>query len=224
MLTPHAEEYLEAIYRLGGGDGPVRLSALAQHMALSAVSVNEMVRRLEEQSLVQYTPYVGTRLTEEGLCQALAVLRRHRLWERFLTDVLGLSWDTVHEEACRLEHAASELVTERLADLLHHPDRCPHGKPMPSPDCTIAAPKQALPLATLQAGQRGEIAYIDREDPELLRYLESLGLCPSAQITVEEVGPFEGPLQVHVEGAPQVIGHRAASTVFIRLHPIGEPS
>jgi DtxR family Mn-dependent transcriptional regulator len=224
MLTPHAEEYLEAIYRLGGQDGPVHLSSLAEHMALSAVSVNEMVRRLEEQSLVQYRPYVGTQLTEEGLCQALALLRRHRLWERFLTDVLGLSWDTVHEEACRLEHAASEQVTERLADLLHHPDRCPHGRPMPAADCTIVPLRQALPLAALQAGQRGEIAYIDREDPELLRYLESLGLFPSAQISVEDVGPFQGPLQVRVEGVPQVIGYPAASTVYIHLHPMGEPS
>ena len=128
MTTSHAEEYLEAIYRLGGQDNPVPLSSLADHLDLSAPSVNEMVRRLEEQGLVSYTPYRGVLLREDGLCQALAVIRRHRLWELFLTDMLGLPWDMVHEVACSLEHAASERVTEKLAELLDNPQRCPHGK------------------------------------------------------------------------------------------------
>jgi DtxR family Mn-dependent transcriptional regulator len=216
MLTPSAEEYLEAIYRLGGQDGPVHLSALAEHRDLSAVSVNEMVRRLEEQGLVQYTPYRGVRLTEDGRCRALALLRRHRLWERFLTDVLGLSWDVVHEEACHLEHAASEQVTERLAALMQYPDRCPHGKPMPPPNCQLVPAPQALPLSALQAGQEGEVAYVAREEPELLRYLEQLGLRPNARVAVQEVHPFEGPLQVSVNGVSRVIGHNVALTVYIK--------
>ena len=97
-------------------------------------------------------------MTEEGLCQALALLRRYRLWERFLTDVLGLPWDTMNEEACRLEHAVSEQVAERLAEFMHHPDRCPHGKPMSLPDYQLVSSQGVFPLSTLQAGQKGVFA------------------------------------------------------------------
>jgi DtxR family Mn-dependent transcriptional regulator len=220
MLTSSAEEYLEAIYRLGGRDNSVRLPSLTEHLDLSAISVNEMVHRLEEQHLVNYMPYHGVLLTEEGLGQALAVLRRHRLWERFLTDILGLPWDTVHEEACRLEHAVSEQVTERLAEFMHHPDRCPHGKPISLPDDQLISSQRVLPLSTLQAGQKGAVAYIAREEPELLRYLQELDLYPDVQITVEEVDPFKGPLKVCVNGVSQVIGHNVASTVFITTQDV----
>ena len=221
MLTSSVEEYLEAIYKLGGHDTPVQLSTLAEHLDYSAASVNEMVRRLDEQKLATYIPYHGVRLSEEGLCGALALIRRHRLWERFLTDALGLPWDVVHEEACRLEHAASEQVTERLASLLDNPAFCPHGKPMPQPGCQEIPPQEALSLSTLQAGQGGRVAYISREEPELLRYIEQLGLCPKAEVVVEQVAPFDGPLTVRVNGVPQVIGHTIASTVFIHTIPAG---
>jgi DtxR family Mn-dependent transcriptional regulator len=217
MLTPNAEGYLEAICRLGGQETPVHLSALAETLNLSAASVNEMVRRLEEQHLVEYTPYRGVLLSREGLCKALAVLRRHRLWERFLTDLLGLSWDIVHEEACQLEHAASERVTERLAELMDYPDHCPHGNPMPPPGCQSIPDQQAAPLSTLQVEQGGKIAYIAREEPELLRHLEALGLRPNVLVTVEQIAPFEGPLTVNIDGTPQIIGHNVASTVYVRV-------
>jgi DtxR family transcriptional regulator, Mn-dependent transcriptional regulator len=215
MLTPHAQEYLEAIYKLGGHDVAVHLSALAEHLDLSAASVNEMVRRLEEQGLVRYTPYHGVRLQRAGLCEALAVIRRHRLWERFLTDILGLSWDVVHAEACRLEHAASDQVTEKLAELLDNPERCPHGMPMPLPGCEIAPAQEAISLAKLEAGQRGVVAYIGREDPALLRHLEQLHIRPSTEIVVEQVAPFDGPLTVRVSDSTRIIGHNVASDVYI---------
>ncbi len=215
MLTPHAEEYLEAIYRLGGQQSPVHLSLLAECLNLSAASVNEMVRRLEEQALVHYMPYKGVQLGPEGLCKALAILRRHRLWERFLTDLLGLSWDLVHEEACRLEHAASDLVTERLADLLQHPGRCPHGKPMPQPGCQPIAQPEAFPLSSLQADQTATVAYIAREEPQLLRYLDTLGLLPDTQVMVQAVAPFDGPLTIQVNSTQHVIGYQVASTIYV---------
>jgi DtxR family Mn-dependent transcriptional regulator len=223
MLTSSVEEYLEAIYKLGGQDIPVQLSTLAEHLDYSAASVNEMVRRLHEQGLATYTPYHGVRLSEEGLCGALALIRRHRLWERFLTDTLSLPWDVVHQEACRLEHAASEQVTERLAELLDNPAFCPHGKPMPQPGCQEMPTQDALSLSTLQVGQGGRVAYISREEPKLLRYIEQLGLFPKAEVVVEQIAPFDGPLTVCVNGATQVIGHTVASTIFVHTFPSGGP-
>lgn len=208
---------MEAIYRLGGHSEPVGLADLAEQLSLSVASVNEMVRRLEQQGLVRYTPYRGVVLRHEGLTQALSVIRRHRLWERFLTDLLGLPWDVVHQEACRLEHAASEEITERLAVLLDHPQHCPHGKPMPSPDCELVPAPHAVALVELEAGQSGTVAYVGREDPELLRHLAQLKIRPNAEITLEEVAPFEGPLTVRVNDTTQVVGRRVAETVFVQL-------
>jgi DtxR family Mn-dependent transcriptional regulator len=215
MLTSHREEYLEAIYHLGGQDGPVPLSALAEVLDLSTVSVNEMVRRLEGQGLVAYTPYRGVCLAQEGLREALAVIRRHRLWERFLTDMLGLPWDTVHQAACQLEHAASEEVTERLAALLDNPEHCPHGKPMPQPDCELIPPQETVPLTALAAGQHGTVVYIGREDPALLRYLDQLHVRPGVEVVVDAVAPFDGPLTVRLGGQTQVLGRTVAETVHV---------
>jgi len=220
MLTSHGEEYVEAIYRLGGQTEPVGLADLAEQLSLSAASVNEMVRRLEEHGLVSYTPYRGVLLRHEGLCQALAVIRRHRLWERFLTDVLGLPWDVVHQEACKLEHAASEEITERLAVLLDHPQRCPHGRPMPPPDGELVLAPRTVPLVELEVGQSGVVEYVGREEPELLRYLGQLKVRPNAEITVEQVAPFEGPLTIRVNDSPQVIGRKVAETVFVQAEDL----
>jgi DtxR family Mn-dependent transcriptional regulator len=214
-LTSHVEEYLEAIYRLGGQDTPVPLAALAKRLDISVVSANEMVRRLQEQALLQYTPYRGVLLEEDGLCEALAILRRHRLWERFLTDKLGFSWDTVHEEACRLEHAASDSVTERLAEWLGDPEQCPHGHPVPQPGCVLEPESGAIRLSDLQVGQGGTVAYVASEEPELLRHLENLDIRPNARIVVEQVAPFDGPLSVCVNDRQHIVGHSVALAVFV---------
>jgi DtxR family Mn-dependent transcriptional regulator len=214
-LTSHVEEYLEAIYRLGGQDTPVPLATLATRLDISVVSANEMVRRLQEQGLLTYTPYHGVLLQEEGLCEALAILRRHRLWERFLTDKLGFSWDVVHEEACRLEHAASDKVTERLAEWLGDPERCPHGHPVPQPGCVLEPESDAVCLSELEAGHDGTVAYVASEEAELLRYLESLGIRPDATIAVAHVAPFDGPLTVYVNDCQQTVGRGVARSVFV---------
>ena len=214
-LTSHVEEYLEAIYRLGGQDTPVPLTALAKRLDISVVSANEMVRRLQEQALLQYTPYRGVLLQQDGLCEALAILRRHRLWERFLTDKLGFSWDTVHEEACRLEHAASDRVTERLAEWLGDPEQCPHGHPVPQPGCVLEPESDAIRLSDLQVRQGGTVAYVASEEPELLRHLESLDIQPNARIVVEQVAPFDGPLTVCVNDRQHIVGHSVALAVFV---------
>ena len=214
-LTSHVQEYLEAIYRLGGQDTPVPIAALAKRLEISVVSANEMVRRLQEQDLLRYTPYHGVLLQQDGLCEALAILRRHRLWERFLTDKLGFSWDAVHEEACRLEHAASDQVTERLAEWLGDPEECPHGHPVPQPGCVLEPESDAVCLAELQAGQEGTVAYVTSEGPELLRHLKKLDIQPHARIVVEQVAPFEGPLTVCVNDRRHVVGHNVALAVFV---------
>lgn len=215
MVTESIEEYLETIYKLREEGQPVALSTLAECLKISPVSANEMVRKLVEQKLVLYEPYKGVSLTPAGQAQALTVIRRHRLWERFLTDVLGLSWDQVHEEACRLEHVTSPLVEERLAQLLGEPGTCPHGHPMPTAEGEMAI-EAGCPLAELTAGQKARILRVPEGDVTLLQYLATLGLEPQATVQVEAVAPFQGPLTVQVGEARHVLGRELTSQIVVR--------
>ncbi|MBL7063486.1 MAG: metal-dependent transcriptional regulator [Anaerolineae bacterium] len=213
MVSASVEHYLKAIY-VRGEDQVVSLSALAKALSISMVSVNEMVKKLVKRGLVTYEPYKGVALTPEGRAQALTVTRRHRLWERFLTDVLGLGWDQVHEEACRLEHATSPLVEEHLAQFLGWPETCPHGYPVPTPEGEVAH-EAGVHLSEMKPGTRGVVLSVP-EEPGLLQYLGSLGLVPQVEVQVEAVAPFEGPLTVRVAGAQHVLGWQVASQVKVR--------
>ncbi|MEA3345679.1 MAG: metal-dependent transcriptional regulator [Chloroflexota bacterium] len=215
MVSASAEDYLKTIYKLEEEEQPVALSTLAGELAISSVSANEMVRKLAKQGLVIYEPYKGVALTPKGRAQALTVTRRHRLWERFLTDVLGLGWNQVHEEACRLEHATSLRVAERLAQLLGQPETCPHGYPVPTAGGEIVL-EAGHTLSELEPGQKGVVLHVP-EEPELLQYLGDLGLKPQAVVRVEAVAPFQGPLTVRVGGARHTLGRRVASKIMVRL-------
>ncbi|MFB0536321.1 MAG: metal-dependent transcriptional regulator [Anaerolineae bacterium] len=213
MTTDSMEEYLETICKLSGEQSPVALSALADQMEISSVSANEMIKKLVARGLVTYEPYKGVTLTAEGQTQALCVIRRHRLWERFLADVLGIPWDRVHEEACQLEHATSSLVEEKLAQFLDEPDTCPHGYPVAGADCCH---EEGLPLSDLEPGQRAVVLRVAEDNADLLRYLAELELRPQAVIEVEEVAPFDGPLTVRIGEYRRVIGRQVASQIAVQ--------
>jgi DtxR family Mn-dependent transcriptional regulator len=215
-ITASADEYLEAIYKLGSGGVPVTVPALAESLGVSAASANEMVRKLVERGLADYEPYKGIALSDEGRAQALVVVRRHRLWERFLVDVLEIPWDQVHSEACRLEHATSPLVEEGLARFLSSPSRCPHGHAMPAADGSVAQDSELTTIAGLEAAQRAEVVSVPEEDGALLRYLDSLNLRPGSEILVLAVEPFGGPISLRVAGANRPIGRELAARIRVR--------
>ena len=215
MISENIEEYLETIYKLEQDVSPVSTSALAKQLGISPASVSEMAGKLVERGLVTREPYKGVALTAKGKHQALILIRRHRLWECFLTDVLGLSWDQVHEEACRLEHIASPLVEERLAQFLGEPETCPHGHPMPTADGEMVV-ETGHPLAELTAGQKARVLRVPEGDAVLLRYLATLGLKPQVTLQVEAVSPFQGPLTVQVGEAQHVLGRELASQIVVR--------
>ena len=218
MPTESMDEYMEAIYRLGGNDGPVTMGDVAQRLAVSVVSANEMVKRLASRGWVEYEPYRGIVLTDLGTELALRVLRCHRLWERFLTDSLGLPWDLVHDEACRLEHVTSPLVEERLAAFLGEPTHCPHGSPVPAAGSTRGPKDEAeLSLATLKPGQCAVVTRVSDEDPELLRYIDELGLRPDAVVEVATIAPFGGPVTLFVDGKQRVLGGLVATAVYVQF-------
>ncbi len=215
MVSENIEEYLETIYKLEQDVSPVTTSAVARQLGISPASVSEMAGKLAEQGLITREPYKGMALTAKGRHQALILIRRHRLWERFLTDVLGLPWDQVHEEACRLEHVTSPQVEERLAQLLGQPETCPHGHPMPTAEGEMVV-EAGRPLAELTPGQRARVLRVPEGDAALLRYLATLGLGPQATVRVEAVAPFQGPLTVVIGEARHVLGRELASQIVVR--------
>ena len=213
MTTDSMEQYLQTICKLSGEQSPVALSALADRLRVSSVSANEMIKKLVARGLVTYEPYKGVTLTAEGQTQALRVVRRHRLWERFLADVLGIPWDRVHEEACQLEHATSSLVEEKLAQFLDEPETCPHGYPVAGTDCGC---EEGFPLSDLEPGQRAVVLRVAEHDADFLRYLAELELRPQAVVEVEEVAPFDGPLTVRIGECRRVIGRQVASQIAVQ--------
>ncbi len=216
MLTKEREDYLKAIYHLQQERAPVQTTTLARALNVEPASVTGVIKRLAELNLVEYQPYHGVTLTEQGEKFALEIIRHHRLIELYLIKALGYTWDEVHEEAERLEHAVSPLFIERIAAILGNPELDPHGSPIPTSDGRIE-PTTGRPLSELAPDQHGLIVRVDDQTPDLLRYLGDLGIRLGAQIAVLEVAPFGGPISVQVGGQKQILGPQAASHVFVRL-------
>jgi DtxR family Mn-dependent transcriptional regulator len=180
IVRESEEEYLGAIYRLRDRDHkPLPLSRLSTFFHYSPVSVHEMIQKLVNQGTVIYHPYYGVTLTDQGEEIARALLRRHRLWERFLTDTLNIPWEDAHEIADRLEHASTNLVTERLSSFLGNPDSCPHGESIPPAQNT-----DDLCLNNVPPGSVVKITRISPETPGLLHRVQDLELLPGYQISV----------------------------------------
>jgi DtxR family Mn-dependent transcriptional regulator len=214
MTTPAVEDYLKAIYQLGDGDRPVSTSAIADRLAVAAGSVTGMVKRLAEQGLVEHVPYHGATLTAEGRANALRLIRRHRVIELFLVEVMNYTWDRVHEEAERLEHAASDELIDRMALLLGEPHTDPHGSPIPEPDGRLHTIRWPT-LADLETGRAAVLRRVRDADPAALRYLADLGLMPGAGVAIVERAPFNGPLTVRVGSAEHVLGRELCGTILV---------
>ena len=212
-LTRSVEDYLKAIYRLSPEGRPASTSEIAHLLELSPPSVSGMVKRLSELGLLEHAPYKAVQLTAEGRRAALRMVRRHRLIEAYLVQFLGYSWDTVHEEAERLEHAVTDKLVERMAGALGHPSTDPHGDPIPQADGSIHEPA-CTPLSELQVGETIEIRRVDESQPERLRYLASLGLRPGVVVTLLDRQPFGGPVTLEAAGERHILGHELAHVLL----------
>jgi len=204
-LTRSVEDYLKAIYQLSPEGRPASTSEIAGLLALSPPSVTGMIKRLSEHGLLEHVPYRGVQLTKAGRRAALRMVRRHRLIEAYLVEFLGYSWDTVHEEAERLEHAVSETMIERMASALGNPAVDPHGDPIPSADGSIHE-LASTALSDVPVGETVEIQRVHESQPERLRYIASLGLRPGVQVTVVDRQPFDDLVTISVGGERQVVG------------------
>ena len=221
MSQRTVEEYLETIGALEERESPVSTSSIAQSMGLSMASVSEMLHRLSKKGLVDYTPYSGASLTDEGRKRFLRLTRRHRLWEVFLHRYLGIGWEDVYQHACSLEHATTDLVTDKLAEFLNNPETCPHGSPIPKKDLKRQV-SPGVTLADLEAGKSAMISSVIIErDSEFLRYLSAMNLVPDIEVKVVEKASYDGTLTIQVDQSTKAISKEAASLILVK--PLTNP-
>ncbi|HKH77178.1 MAG TPA: metal-dependent transcriptional regulator [Rubrobacteraceae bacterium] len=209
------EDYVKAIWGIAGSS-VASTKDVAERLSIAPPSVTNMFVRLREMGLVEYERYRGVSLTERGRAEALRLVRRHRLIETFLVEHLGYSWQEVHEEAERLEHAVSDGFTERLAEFLGHPDHDPDGDPIPAADGTLEQ-DDSFPLSEAAAGRRVRIYKVSDESIPTLDYLGEHGLVPGRLLDVKEVRALDGVVTVEDEdGDSHALGEPLARSVFVR--------
>ncbi|MCG3138938.1 MAG: Transcriptional regulator MntR [Phycisphaerae bacterium] len=220
QLTPKhlgqsTEDYLRAIFMLQTDGNSVSTTQLAEELGISAAAVSKAIQQLAHKGLLSYEPYRGVTLTEEGRLAALRMVRHHRLLEAFLHEILGYSWDEVDEEAEQLEHHVSARFLDRVDALLNYPRFDPHGDPIPTPEGDM--PTQAGQfLAECDPGDRVNILWV-RDVPEILQFLDGLGMRPGTGIHVMDKQPFQGPLTLQIGTNRFVIGREVAGYVFVEL-------
>jgi DtxR family Mn-dependent transcriptional regulator len=211
VLSPSIEEYLQAICRLSQMPGGVSTTRLARRLSVKPASVTGMLRKLSEMGLITYRRYRNIALTRAGDRHANDLLRRHRLTERLLTDVLGVPLEEAHDEACRLEHAVSPALESRIAEKLGPPEVCPHGNPL-----DVGADDDTVRLVDAPENLPLVVVRLEDESPEVIRYLSDHGLLPGTPVTVKVREPLDGTVILDVSGRTQTIGPQLAATIGVR--------
>lgn len=220
VLSPAVEDYAKAVYALQSrAVTPVSTNQLAARLGVSPASASGMVGKLADLGLVDHVPYRGVRLTEAGERVALQVLRRHRLLELFLAELLEMPWDRVHDEAEVLEHALSAELEALIAARLGDPRRDPHGDPIPSEDLQLDD-RPSRSLESLAVGDVGTFVRVSDSDPAMLRYLSDRGIAPGTRLEVVERQPFGGPLFVRFGARTHPIGGELAKSMRVEAEPM----
>jgi DtxR family Mn-dependent transcriptional regulator len=212
--SPAVEDYLKAIYSLTAMGDSASTNDLAARLGVSTGSVSAMVKKLDEEHLVEHAPYRGVDLTDEGRNVALRVLRRHRLIELFLARSLDMPWEDLHDEAEILEHAMSDELIELIAEKLGNPQFDPHGDPIPTRDLTIAQ-RATESLANLEPGQAGMFVRVSDSNSEMLRYLSEQGIAIGDRVEMVAQQPFDGPCTIAIGDTKHALGMNLARAMRI---------
>lgn len=210
-MTDNKEDYLKAVYNLGGNRKQVNNKDIAKVLGVSAPSVSEMLKKLLDEGYLEYAPYKGIKLTEYGEKEAVNIIRRHRLWEVFLVEHLGYDWHEVNEEAEKLEHVTNLKLEGRLDKYLNYPKACPHGSPIFQNEIGLSRYRT---LDTLDVGEESTIRRVF-DERKLLQYVDSLGLSIGDEIKVWNLAPYNGPITLRINEKDIIIGKEAANNIFV---------
>lgn len=213
-LSKTEREALKAIYRLSHDGQEAHTGALADALGLSPGTVTTTVKRFADRDLVVHTPYRGVALTDAGRRAALATIRRHRIVERFLADMLGYAWNEADRLSTAFEHELPQEVEDRIYLALDRPQSCPHGFPIPAKE-TAELPHMP-PLYALEPGDVAIVAVPGSTDPAIVAFLDTLGLRPGVRVEVREKHPFDGPIVLRVDGEDRTLGSTVANQVYVQ--------
>lgn len=216
MLTYSEENYLKTIFHLSLNQKKgVTTNAIAAKIETKASSVTDMIKKLDDKKLVEYQKYQGVKLTEEGLLAAKMIVRKHRLWEVFLVEKLGFSWDEVHDVAEELEHIKSEKLINKLDAYLEYPTEDPHGDPIPNAKGEIKNVEKQL-LSDLKPNKSSICVGVKDSSTDFLQYLDKQKIALGSKIEIKDIETFDQSYTIVVDGHEMTISKKIASNLFVK--------
>jgi DtxR family Mn-dependent transcriptional regulator len=217
MQNISKEDYLGIIYKNQDPQGEIKPNIIAEKLSISNAAVTDMLKKMSNDGYILYQRYKGIKLTKAGENYARNIVRRHRIWEVFLNQIVGMPWGKVHEEANRLEHSSSDELIDRLEEMLDFPEYDPHGDPIPSKGGKVPKLKNHIPLSDLKEGQTGTVIRVNDYDEKFLAYISDLGIKLDVKITVKEKRPFDKSLEIVIKGKHWNISNKLAQNVFVEV-------
>src|SRR3989304_3190673 len=215
MQNISKEDYLSAIYKHREIDGTIKANQIAEKLSISNAAVTDMLKKLANDGFVDYRRYKGIKLTNNGEEYAKNMVRRHRIWEVFLHQIVGMPWDKVHEEAHNLEHGASNELINRMEEMLDFPAFDPHGDPIPSKEGVVPKQKKNIPLSLLKEKGKGKVVRVNDFDEGFLNYLSKIGIELDKEIQVKEILEFDRSILIVVNGKETNISSTIAANIFV---------
>ncbi len=217
MKNISKEDYLRIIFKHKNDEGEIKPNLIAEKLSISNAAVTDMMKKLSHDGYTKYQKYKGISLTGAGEAYARNMVRRHRIWEIFLNQIVGLPWDKVHDEANRLEHSSSDELINRLEEMVGFPEYDPHGDPIPSKEGKIPKLKKHSPLSELKEGESGKVVRVNDFDEKFLVYISELGIQLEETISVKQKRSFDKSMEVVIKGKPWNISQKLAQNVFIEV-------
>ena len=215
MKNISKEDYLSVIYKSADDNGEIKANQIAEQLNISAAAVTDMLRKLSQEGYVNYKRYKGTKLTKSGEEYARSMVRRHRIWELFLHQVVGLPWDKVHDEAHNLEHSASDELINRMEEMLDYPEYDPHGDPIPDKNGKLPKGNSGVPLSTVDPGKKVRVNRVHDFDSSFLQYVSKIGIELNKEVIVVEAMEFDHSLLVEIDKKETSISSKVAANIFV---------
>jgi len=217
MQNISKEDYLSIIYKHQDNNGEIKANSIAENLQVSNAAVTDMLKKLSKDGYIIYQKYKGIKLTSEGEEYAKNMVRRHRIWEVFLHQIVGLPWDKVHDEAHNLEHSSSDQLINKMEEMLDFPEFDPHGDPIPAKDGSIPKQKKAVPLSILKPEETGTVIRVNDFDNSFLKYISKIGIELNKEIYVKEVLNFDRSMYVVVGKKNVNISNTLAANIFVEI-------
>jgi len=215
MRNISKEDYLSVIYKSADGNGEIKANQIAEKLNISGAAVTDMLRKLSREGYVDYKRYKGIKLTKSGEDYARSMVRRHRIWEVFLHQIVGLPWDKVHYEAENLEHSSSDELIERLEEMLDYPEFDPHGDPIPDRNGKMPESNLGIPLSAVEPGNIVRVNRVPDFDSSFLQYISKIGIKLNKEITVLDTLEFDHSLSIKVDKKETNISNKVAANIFV---------